>query len=36
MYMITLLQMQAFRATKEKKYLDRAALEMSIYLDTLQ
>jgi len=36
MFMITALQVQAFRATSEEKYLDRAALEMAIYLDTLQ
>ncbi len=36
MYMITLLQLQAFRATGDRKYLDRAALEMVAYLDKLQ
>ena len=36
MFMITLLQVQAFRATDDRKYLDRAALEMSAYLDKLQ
>ena len=36
MYMITLLQLQAFRATKDPKYLDRAATEMVAYLDKLQ
>lgn len=36
MFMITALQVQAFRATGENKYLDRAALEMAVYLDTLQ
>ncbi|HWR37444.1 MAG TPA: glycoside hydrolase family 88 protein [Clostridia bacterium] len=36
MYMITALQVQAYRATGDKKYLDRAALEMSVYLDKLQ
>jgi unsaturated rhamnogalacturonyl hydrolase len=36
MYMITLLQVQASRATGEEKYLDRAALTMSAYLDRLQ
>ncbi len=36
MYMITILQVQAFRATRDEKYLDRAALEMSAYLDKLQ
>jgi unsaturated rhamnogalacturonyl hydrolase len=36
MYMITFLQVQAFRATKDEVYLDRAALEMVAYLDKLQ
>ncbi len=36
MYMITAVQSQAFRATKDKKYLDRAALTMATYLDKLQ
>jgi unsaturated rhamnogalacturonyl hydrolase len=36
MYMLTLLQLEAFRATGEKKYLDRDALEMAAYLDKLQ
>jgi rhamnogalacturonyl hydrolase YesR len=36
MYMITIVQVQAFRATGDVKYLDRAALEMSAYLDKLQ
>lgn len=36
MYMITILQVQAFRATGNQEYLDRAALEMSAYLDKLQ
>jgi rhamnogalacturonyl hydrolase YesR len=36
MYMITILQVQAFRATGDPKYLDRAALEMVAYLDKLQ
>jgi unsaturated rhamnogalacturonyl hydrolase len=36
MYMITLVQVQAYRATGDAKYLDRAALEMSAYLDKLQ
>jgi unsaturated rhamnogalacturonyl hydrolase len=36
MYMITILQVQAFRATGDKVYLDRAALEMVAYLDKLQ
>jgi unsaturated rhamnogalacturonyl hydrolase len=36
MYMITILQVQAYRATGDKVYLDRAALEMVAYLDRLQ
>ena len=36
MYMLTILQLQAYRATGEKKYLDRAATEMAAYLDKLQ
>lgn len=36
MYMITMVQLQAFRATGDTKYLDRAALEMVSYLDRLQ
>jgi len=36
MYMITILQLQAWRATGDKVYLDRAALEMVAYLDKLQ
>jgi len=36
MYMITFLQVQAFRATGDQVYLDRAALEMVAYLDKLQ
>jgi rhamnogalacturonyl hydrolase YesR len=36
MYMITILQVQAFRATGDPVYLDRAALEMVAYLDKLQ
>jgi rhamnogalacturonyl hydrolase YesR len=36
MYMITILQLQAYRATGDKTYLDRAALEMVAYLDKLQ
>ncbi len=36
MYMITLLQVEAYRASGDKKYLDRAALEMSVYLGKLQ
>jgi rhamnogalacturonyl hydrolase YesR len=36
MYMITSLQAQAYRATKDKIYLDRAAKEMAAYVDRLQ
>ena len=36
MYMITLLQTMAFRATNDRKYLDRAAFEMTAYLARLQ
>src|SRR5512145_2657172 len=36
MYMITMLQVQAWRATGESKYLDRAALAMVAYLEKLQ
>ncbi len=36
MFMINALQVQAYRATGEKKYLDRAAKEMVVYLDSLQ
>jgi unsaturated rhamnogalacturonyl hydrolase len=36
MYMITMLQAQAWRATGEARYLDRAARTMSAYLDKLQ
>ena len=36
MYMITTVQVQAYRATGDAKYLDRAALEMTAYLDKLQ
>jgi rhamnogalacturonyl hydrolase YesR len=36
MYMITIVQVQAFRATGDHKYLDRAATEMAAYLDKLQ
>lgn len=36
MYMITILQVQAYRATGDEVYLDRAALEMVAYLDKLQ
>lgn len=36
MYMISILQAQAFRATGEQKYLNRAALAIAAYLDKLQ
>ena len=36
MYMITILQVQAYRATGDQKYLDRAAREMVAYFDKLQ
>jgi rhamnogalacturonyl hydrolase YesR len=36
MYMLTMLQLEAYRATGDKKYLDRDALEMVSYLDKLQ
>jgi len=36
MYMIPALQAQAFRATGDRKYLDRAALAMAAYFDRLQ
>src|SRR5882724_7800167 len=36
MYMLIIVQLQAYRATGDAKYLDRAALEMSAYLDKLQ
>jgi unsaturated rhamnogalacturonyl hydrolase len=36
MYMITIVQVQAFRATGDVKYLDRAAVGMASYLEKLQ
>lgn len=36
MFMITMIQTQAYRATGETKYLDRAAREAVAYLDKLQ
>jgi rhamnogalacturonyl hydrolase YesR len=36
MYMITLVQVQAYRATGDLKYIERAAKEMVLYLDSLQ
>lgn len=36
MYMITALQTQAYRATGDRKYIDRTAREMQMYIDELQ
>jgi rhamnogalacturonyl hydrolase YesR len=36
MYMLTMLQLEDYRATGDKKYLDRDAKEMVSYLDKLQ
>jgi unsaturated rhamnogalacturonyl hydrolase len=36
MYMLTILQLEAYRATGDTKYLDRDAKEMAAYLDKLQ
>ncbi len=36
MYMITIVQTQAYKVTKDRKYIDRAAREMVMYLDSLQ
>jgi unsaturated rhamnogalacturonyl hydrolase len=36
MYMLTILQLEAYRATGDEKYLNRDALEMVAYLDKLQ
>jgi len=36
MFMITAVQAQAYRATGNKMYIDRAAKEMVVYLDSLQ
>ena len=36
MYMLVILQLEAFRATGDRKYLDRTAKEMVAYLDKLQ
>jgi rhamnogalacturonyl hydrolase YesR len=36
MFMITAVQSQAYRATGDKKYIERAAKEMVLYLDSLQ
>lgn len=36
MYMITAVQAQAYRATGDEKYINRAAKEMVVYLEALQ
>lgn len=36
MYMITMVQSKAYQATGDRKYVDRAAHEMVVYLDTIQ
>lgn len=36
MYMVGMLQIQAYRATKDIKYADRAALQLTAYLQRLQ
>ena len=36
MYMITMLQVEGNRATKDRQYIDRAALELAAYIDKLQ
>lgn len=36
MFMITAVETQAYRATGDQKYIDRAAKEMTVYLDSLQ
>jgi unsaturated rhamnogalacturonyl hydrolase len=36
MFMITAVQAQAYRATGDKQYIERAAKEMVVYLDSLQ
>jgi rhamnogalacturonyl hydrolase YesR len=36
MYMLTMLQLEAYRATGDRAYLDRDALQMVAYLDKLQ
>ncbi len=36
MYMVSALQLQAYRVTRDKKYLDRTARAMVAYLDKLQ
>lgn len=36
MYMITSIQSQAYLASKNEKYINRAAYEMTVYLDSIQ
>lgn len=36
MYMLTIIETQAYRATGDRKYIDRAAKEMTLYLDAMQ
>lgn len=36
MYMITIVQTHAYKVTGDSKYIDRAAREMTMYLDELQ
>lgn len=36
MFMITAIQAQAYRVTKNMKYIDRSANEMLVYLDSIQ
>jgi len=36
MYMVGSLQVQAYKATNDKVYLDRAALQLKVYCDSLQ
>ena len=36
MFMITTVQAQAYRVTGDRRYIDRAAREMILYLDTIQ
>ncbi len=36
MYMVASLQVQAYKSTKDEKYLDRAALQLMAYVDSLQ
>jgi rhamnogalacturonyl hydrolase YesR len=36
MYMLTILELEAYRATGDRRYLDRGASEMVAYLDKLQ